>query len=376
MFDFDKNILFEKLGKINYNLIITTILIFVFGMVALYSADNGGWLPWAKKQLIYFIIFMPILFVITLIDINFWFKTSYFLYFCSLLSLILVGIIGHKSMGATRWINLGFMRVQPAEIMQICIILAFAKYFHNKNLLDIRKNKNLIMPIIMVIIPVILVLKQPSLGTALLLIIISTTIFFCSGIQVWKFALCLSLILLASPLIWKYGIKDYQKQRVLTFLNPTADPLKSGYNITQSKIAIGSGGLNGKGFLNGTQGQLEFLPEKHTDFIFTIIAEEFGFMGVSMLIILYIILFCTLIYMAIKNQNNFGRLIIAGVFTNLFFHFFINIGMITGILPIVGMPLPLLSYGGSITSSTLISLGFVLNVDINRNTILNDKKLI
>lgn len=375
MFNFDKGILFEKLSKINYNLIITTILIFAFGIVALYSADNGSWSPWAKKQLIYFISFMPVLFVIALININFWFKTSYFLYFCSLLSLILVGIIGHRSMGATRWINLGFMRVQPAEIMQICIILAFAKYFHNKDLVDIKKNKTLIIPIIMMIIPVILVLKQPSLGTALLLIIITATIFFCSGVQIWKFILCLSLIFLSSPIIWKYGIKDYQKQRVLTFLNPTADPLKSGYNITQSKIAIGSGGLNGKGFLNGTQGQLEFLPEKHTDFIFTIIAEEFGFLGVSMLIVLYAVLFCILIYMTIKNQNNFGRIIIIGVFTNLFFHFFINIGMITGILPIVGMPLPLLSYGGSITSSTLISLGFVLNADINRNAVLKSKSL-
>lgn len=375
MFNFDKGILFEKLSKINYNLIITTILIFAFGIVALYSADNGSWSPWAKKQLIYFISFMPVLFVIALININFWFKTSYFLYFCSLLSLILVGIIGHRSMGATRWINLGFMRVQPAEIMQICIILAFAKYFHNKDLVDIKKNKTLIIPIIMMIIPVILVLKQPSLGTALLLIIITATIFFCSGVQIWKFILCLSLIFLSSPIIWKYGIKDYQKQRVLTFLNPTADPLKSGYNITQSKIAIGSGGLNGKGFLNGTQGQLEFLPEKHTDFIFTIIAEEFGFLGVSMLIVLYTVLFCILIYMTIKNQNNFGRIIIIGVFTNLFFHFFINIGMITGILPIVGMPLPLLSYGGSITSSTLISLGFVLNADINRNAVLKSKSL-
>lgn len=375
MFNFDKGILFEKLSKINYNLIITTILIFAFGIVALYSADNGSWSPWAKKQLIYFISFMPVLFAIALININFWFKTSYFLYFCSLLSLVLVGIIGHRSMGATRWINLGFMRVQPAEIMQICIILAFAKYFHNKDLVDIKKNKTLIIPIIMMIIPVILVLKQPSLGTALLLIIITATIFFCSGVQIWKFILCLSLIFLSSPIIWKYGIKDYQKQRVLTFLNPTADPLKSGYNITQSKIAIGSGGLNGKGFLNGTQGQLEFLPEKHTDFIFTIIAEEFGFLGVSMLIVLYTVLFCILIYMTIKNQNNFGRIIIIGVFTNLFFHFFINIGMITGILPIVGMPLPLLSYGGSITSSTLISLGFVLNADINRNAVLKSKSL-
>ncbi len=375
MFNFDKNFLFERLGKVNYNLIITAILIFAFGIVALYSADNGSWLPWAKKQLIYFIMFMPALFVITLININFWFKTSYFLYICSLLSLILVGVIGHKSMGATRWINLGFMRVQPAEIMQICIILALAKYFHNKDLIEIKQNKTLIVPTIIMIIPTILVLKQPSLGTALLLIAITTTIFFCSGVQLWKFMLCLLLIVSTSPIIWKYGIKDYQKQRVLTFLNPTADPLKSGYNITQSKIAIGSGGLNGKGFLNGTQGQLEFLPEKHTDFIFTIIAEEFGFLGVLILVILYLVMFCILIYMVTKNQNNFGRIIIMGVFTNLFFHFFINIGMITGILPIVGMPLPLLSYGGSITSSTLISLGFVLNADINRNVVLKDKNI-
>ena len=367
---FDKFTLIKKLGSVNYNLLFTIILIFFIGILALYSAGNGNLNPYASRQLIHFFAFIPAIFIIALININFWFNTSYLLYFGSLASLILVEIIGYKSMGATRWLNLGFMRIQPAEIMQIGIILGLAKYFQTKDLLEIKKNKTLIIPILMILMPVVLILKQPSLGTALLIIIISSTILFCVGVQIWKFILCASLILVSSPVIWKYGIKDYQKQRIMTFVNPSTDPLKSGYNITQSKIAIGSGGLNGKGFLNGTQGQLEFLPEKHTDFIFTIIAEEFGFFGVFITIVLYMVVFGILIYMVIKNQNTFGRVIIIGVFTNLFFHFFINIGMITGILPVVGMPLPLLSYGGSITVSTLISIGFILNADINRGNLI------
>lgn len=371
----DKSIIFDKLKNINYNLLFVIILIFGFGIAGLYSTGGGSWQPWAEKQLIYFLTFIPVVFIIALISINFWFRVSYLIYFGGLFLLILVEIIGHKSMGATRWINLGFMRIQPAEIMQTCIIMALARYFFTKDLSEIKQNKTLIIPILIAIVPIILILKQPSLGTALLLMFIISTIMFCSGVQIWKFILCLCLAILVSPFVWKYGIKDYQKQRVMTFLNPSVDSLNSGYNITQSKIAIGSGGLNGKGFLNGTQGQLEFLPEKHTDFIFTVIAEEFGFFGVAIIIILYSILFGFLVYMITKNQNNFGRIIITGVFVNLFFHFFINIGMITGILPVVGMPLPLLSYGGSITVSTLISIGFVLNADINKNTIIKTKNV-
>jgi rod shape determining protein RodA len=226
--------------------------------------------------------------------------------------------------------------------------------------------KKLIIPLIYFSVPFLLILKQPNLGTALILAMITFGIFFLAGVQMWKFWLVFAVILLLSPFVWFYAMEDYQRQRVLTFLNPEADPLNSGYNIIQSKIAIGSGGIWGKGFLKGTQGQLEFLPEKHTDFIFTLLCEEFGFIGAMAVIIMYLILFAYMVYVIVNCKHNFGRVVVGGILINLFCHFFINIGMISGVLPVVGTPLPLLSYGGSITATTLISLGLIINIDINR----------
>ncbi|MBO4956484.1 MAG: rod shape-determining protein RodA [Rickettsiales bacterium] len=364
---FDKQLLIDRLLKINKNLIILVCIIFSCGLLLLYSASNGSVKPWAIRQLIYFLAFFPIMILIAIIDIKFWFKHSYVVYAGGLFLLLLVAIIGHKSMGATRWLNLGIIRIQPSEIMKICLILGIAKYFFQNNLTDIRKTKKLIIPITMYFVPFVLILKQPNLGTALILTAIMISTLFFVGVKIWKFVLCFVLCLCSVPIAWQYGLHDYQKQRVMTFLNPDSDPLNSGYNITQSKIAIGSGGIWGNGFLKGTQGQLEFLPEKHTDFIFTILAEEFGFIGCSSVMMMFVILFMFFVYIIIKCNHTYGKIIVGGVFINIFCHFFINIGMITGILPVVGTPFPLLSYGGSITVATLISMGFVLNVDINRN---------
>ena len=369
-----KSIIFEKLQKMNWNLFFVFCLLFFVGLAMLYSAGGGNMEPWAKKQLIYFLIFLPVVFLIALIDINFWFKTSYLIYFGGVGLLLLVEIIGHKSMGATRWINFGFFRLQPSETMKIALILGLAKYFFRRDLSEIRQTKYLILPTIMFLIPFALILNQPNLGTALILFFITGIIYFCSGVQTWKFVFCLVCVLVASPIIWKYGIKDYQKQRVMTFLHPDKDLLKTGYNIMQSKIAIGSGGIRGKGFLKGTQGQLEFLPEKQTDFIFTTLCEEGGFIGAMCTILLFCIIFGYLVYIGTKCQHNYGRIIVVGILSNLFFHFFINIGMISGILPVVGTPLPLLSYGGSITATSLISLGFVLNVDLHKTAVIKDNK--
>lgn len=369
-----KTIIFEKLQKLNWNLVLIFCLLFFCGITMLYSAGGGNMDPWAKKQLIYFLVFFPSVFGIALININFWFKTSYLIYFGGVFLLLLVEIIGHKSMGATRWINFGFFRLQPSETMKIALIVGLAKYFFRRDLSEIRQTKYLIVPLIMFIIPFCLILNQPNLGTALILFFITGIIFFCSGVQIWKFVLCLVCALVVSPIIWKYGIKDYQKQRVMTFLHPDKDLLKSGYNIMQSKIAIGSGGIRGKGLLKGTQGQLEFLPEKQTDFIFTTLCEEFGFIGALSVIFLFCLIFGYLIYISTRCHHTYGRIIVLGILSNLFFHFFINIGMISGILPVVGTPLPLLSYGGSITATSLISLGFILNVDLHRTAIIKDNK--
>lgn len=357
----------EKPTAINKNLLLLVCSIFFCGLTLLYSAENGVIRTLVLKQAIYFVVFLPICILIAITNIQFWFKYSYVIYFLGLSLLVVVEISGYKSMGATRWINLGIIRVQPSEIMKICFILALAKYYFQQNLNNIKKVSNLIKPILFFVFPFILILKQPNLGTALILSAIFITILFLVGIQMWKFALCFAIMLCLVPFGWKYGLHDYQKQRILTFLNPKTDPLNSGYNITQSKIAIGSGGIWGKGLLQGTQTQLEFLPEKHTDFIFTILSEEMGFIGDMFIIILYIALFLYFTFIIIKCNHTYGKIIVSGVFANMFCHFFINIGMVSGILPVVGTPLPLLSYGGSITAATLISIGFVLNVDIYKH---------
>lgn len=367
MIYFNKHNIFDKLQKLNKGLLITVGLIFFCGLLMLFSASGGSLKPWAIRQFFYFCSFLPIVIIIAIMDIKVLFKMSYISYFIGIVLLILVELIGYKSMGATRWLNLGIIKIQPSEIMKLCLILSLARYFYQLNLNEIRMNRKLIIPILMYIIPTLLILNQPNLGTALILSAIFFSILFFVGVQFWKFALCFTIGLCCIPIVWNYGLHDYQKQRVLTFLNPESDPLNSGYNIIQSKIAIGSGGIWGNGYLNGTQGQLEFLPEKHTDFIFTILAEEFGFIGSIFVMLLFIVLFMFLLYIITKCNHSYGKIIVAGIFINIFCHFFINIGMITGLLPVVGTPLPLLSYGGSITVSTLISIGLVLNIDINKN---------
>lgn len=358
----------EKPAVINKNLLLLVCSIFFCGLTLLYSAENGVIKTLVLKQMIYFVIFLPICILVAITNIQYWFKYSYVIYFLGLSLLIMVEILGYKSMGATRWINLGIIRIQPSEIMKICFILALAKYYFQQNLNSIKKTSNLIKPVLFFIFPFILILKQPNLGTSLILTAIFITILFLVGIQIWKFVLCFIIVLSFVPVVWEYGLHDYQKQRILIFLNPKTDPLNSGYNITQSKIAIGSGGIWGKGLLQGTQTQLEFLPEKHTDFIFTILSEEMGFIGDIFIIILYLALFLYFTFIIIKCNHSYGKIIVGGIFANMFCHFFINIGMASGILPVVGTPLPLLSYGGSITAATLISIGFVLNVDIYKNT--------
>jgi rod shape determining protein RodA len=362
-----KSDIIKRLSELNKDLLILVFVIFFCGLILLYSVGNGNIRPWALKQFIFFIIFLPVCIVISIVDIQFWFTYSYLIYFAGLCLLILVEVVGHKSMGATRWIDLGVIKLQPSEIIKICFTLALAKYFFQKKVSDVKKNITLIKPILLFIFPFLLILKQPNLGTALILAAIMVSILFLVGVQMWKFILCFIIGLGCIPVIWNYGLHDYQKQRILTFLSPESDPLNSGYNVTQSKIAIGSGGVWGTGFLKGLQGQLEFLPEKHTDFIFTVLCEEFGFIGSMFVTLLYTSLLMFLVFIIIKCNHSYGKIVVGGVFINLFCHFFINVGMITGILPVVGIPFPLLSYGGSVTVSTLISIGFVLNVDLYKN---------
>jgi len=275
--------------------------------------------------------------------------------------------MGHNVMGATRWFKLGGLAIQPSEIMKVCLVWALAKYFYNIEAENIQKIRYVIAPLLMIALPALLIFEQPDLGTATILMMVGIGILFVAGVKMWKFIAVGITGLTAIPFLWHFVLYDYQKQRVLTFLNPDNDPLGSGYNIIQSKIAIGSGGFFGKGFLNGTQGQLDFLPERQTDFIFTMLSEELGFVGSVFTIIIYSLIIYKGTNIALRIRHQFGRILVIGVMTIFFFHMFINMGMVTGLIPVVGAPLPLVSYGGTITATMLIGFGFVLNADLHKN---------
>ncbi len=357
--------LVNKFFSLNWSLVGLMTIMLCIGFAMLYSAAEGNMDPWASKQMIRFAVLFPVMIAIALIDIRIWLKYSYVIYGLALvmLFLVLVGPLGVKAMGATRWIRLGPINVQPSEIMKICLMFALARYFHTTSMVNVHRVVHLILPILMVAAPVCLILLQPDLGTALILVMAATAVFFVAGVKWWKFVAVGCVGLASLPLIWHF-MHDYQKQRVLSFLNPESDKLGAGYNILQSKIAIGSGGFSGKGFLEGTQSQLSFLPEKQTDFIFTMLAEEFGFMGGASVIALYGIIIAFGIIISVNSANHFGRLLAMGITSVFSLHVFVNIAMVMGMIPVVGAPLPLLSYGGTIMMSMMIAFGLLLNVHL------------
>lgn len=355
----------KNLRYINFPLIIVLTLIASIGFVMLYGA-SGHFTPWALPQIMRFLLGFGLMILIALIPIHFWLKYTYIFYGTALMSLIFVWIFGHIGMGAQRWLDLYFIKVQPSEIMRIALILSLACYFHRGSLEDVRRPFFLIPPLLMTLIPFVFILKQPDLGTALLLLCTGVTIIFLVGAPLRYFIATTILAICAAPVAWSF-MHNYQKNRVLTFLNPERDPLGAGYHIIQSKIALGSGGIFGKGFLKGTQSHLQFLPEKQTDFIFTMIGEEFGLFGVSILILLYLTLIAIGSIIALKCHNIFSKLIAAGITISFFFYVFINMAMVTGLLPVVGVPLPLISYGGTSMLTVLIGFGFLLNADIHQD---------
>lgn len=362
----------HRLEKLNWLLVSLIIILASIGFLMLYSAGGGNFRPWMLKQVGFFAIFFPLMIFIAVTDIKFWFKTAYLFYGAGLLMLIIVDIMGHNAMGATRWFRLGPIAVQPSEIMKVCTVFALAKYFYSIEAEEIGKFRFLIAPLLIIAVPAIFIFHQPDLGTATILVLSGITVLFLAGVKWWKFASVGALILAAIPFAWNFVLYDYQKQRVLTFLTPDDDPLGSGYNIIQSKIAIGSGGLAGKGFLSGTQGQLNFLPEKQTDFIFTMLAEELGFLGGVFTIGLCCAIVGICINIATKTRHQYGRLLVIGIVNIFFIHMFVNIGMVMGLLPVVGAPLPFISYGGTIIATMMIGFGLILNVDIHKKVELKE----
>ncbi|MBB6254004.1 rod shape-determining protein RodA [Nitrospirillum iridis] len=356
----------EKLGQISWSLVLLITAVACVGFAMLYSAANGNFDPWATRQIMRFAVGLVLMLVTALIDIRIWLKFSYFLYGIAFFLLIVVEVMGHVGMGAQRWIDLGFMQLQPSELMKVTLVMALARYFHGASLEDTGRISFLIAPLVMIVAPVCLVLLQPNLGTSLMLLMVSGAIFWLVGVRLWKFALVIGSVLAAIPVIWHF-MHDYQKNRVNTFLNPENDPLGHGYHIMQSKIALGSGGMFGKGFLMGSQSHLNFLPEKQTDFIFTMLAEELGMVGALVFLLLYTLLLVYGYVIAMRCRHQYGRLVAMGLTVNLFLYMFINIAMVMGLIPVVGVPLPLISYGGSSALTVMIGFGLLLCVHVHRD---------
>lgn len=358
--------LIEKFHEINWHIVGLMFAISCLGFIMMVSAGGGSISPFAIQQILRFLFAFFLMLLVAVMPLRLLLDYAYVIYGVMIVVLVIVDIIGHIGMGAQRWIRLGGLNVQPSEFMKLALILALARYFHRLYPEDILRFKFLIPPLLMIAVPAALILREPNLGTATIVSVIGVTMCFMAGVQ-WRYFILAALGgLSAAPVAWQF-LHDYQKRRVMTFLDPQNDPLGAGYNILQSMIAIGSGGFFGKGFLEGSQAQLNFLPEKHTDFVFTMLAEEFGFLGGMLLFILYGMLLMAAMIVATSSRSIFGAMISVGMATMLFIHIVINCGMVMGLLPVVGVPLPLMSYGGSIMVSMVLATGLLLNAYSNRN---------
>ena len=362
--------LVDKLGRISWGLIFLTSVIACIGFGMLYSAADGNMNPWASRQILRFAAGLIVVLVIAVIDIRIWMRWAYVIYLATLATLFAVEFFGLIGMGAQRWLYFGWFQLQPSELMKIALVLALARYFHRMTLDDARRPALLVTPILMLLAPMVLVLRQPDLGTAAMLVVGAGAIFFVSGVALRYFAIGGAIAAAGVPIAWQF-LREYQRERIRTFLNPEADPLGAGYHILQSKIALGSGGLFGRGFMHGTQSHLSFLPEHQTDFIFTMLAEELGLVGAATLIGLYVLLFAYGFAIALRARNHFGRLLGIGLTTTLFLYVFINIAMVVGLIPVVGVPLPLISYGGTAMITVLFSLGLLMCVFVHRDEQIN-----
>ena len=359
----------NRLKEIDYTLLIVATIIFIAGIFFLFSASYQKSKDFDRNftllQIMWMIVALGIGTVILLIDYNRLISSAYLIYGISILSLLIVLVFGIEKLGAQRWLHIGEISVQPSEFAKIAIVLALARYLgYNSGRME--RFTSMIIPIVITIVPVALILVQPDLGTAIILLPVLFSMLYVSGVKV-KHLLTLGLTgLAASPFMWHYLLKGYQKNRLMVFLDPNIDPTGAGYTITQSKIAIGSGGLLGKGWLSGTQNQLNFLPERHTDFIFSVVGEEWGYLGCTMLVLLYLFLIIRGMNIAYSTADTSAKLLVVGLVTLLSLQIFINIGMTMGLMPVVGLPLPLISYGGSSLVCTMAIIALLINVRMRR----------
>ena len=364
---------FVKLIYINWPLQILILATALFGFLMLYSVSGGSWDPWTKPQINRFLISFLLIFVMSVISISFWQKISLLSYILGLALLIAVYFFGETGMGAKRWLDLKLVKLQPSEAFKISIVMALAYYYHKLPVNKVSHPFYVFVPLLLILVPAFIVFRQPDLGTALVIIMIGIFVMFIAGVHFGYFLFGgISFFTLLFALFQSRGtewqlLKDYHFKRIDTFLDPSADPLGSGYHITQSKIALGSGGLFGKGYMQGSQSQLNFLPEKHTDFIFTTLAEEFGFFGTIGLLIIYSVIVFLCIFSALATTNKYSRLLITGLCMTFFTYFSINIGMVMGLLPVVGIPLPLVSYGGSSMIVIMLGFGLIQSAHVHKN---------
>jgi len=357
--------LLQKIAGVPWGLVLITCALAAVGCGMLYSAANGSWTPWAYDHAVRFGLGLIGLIVVGLIDIRFWFRWSWLFYIVAIAALVATEAVGVSGQGARRWIDLGVIQLQPSELTKVALVIVLARYFHGLAEGEVARPVRLLPPLIIVVIPVALVMQQPDLGTGLILLMIAGAVFFAAGVRVWKFAAVGLATVVSIPVVWQF-LQPYQQERVLTFLDPSADPLGSGYHIMQSKIALGAGGMLGKGYLEGTQSHLNFLPEKQTDFIFTMLAEEFGMVGGLALIGLYALLLAYAVGIGMRAHSQFTRLLSVGLGANLFLYVFINIAMVMGLIPVVGVPLPLISYGGTAMLAVLGTLGLLISAEVHR----------
>tara|TARA_B100000795_G_scaffold214568_1_gene168318 strand:- start:337 stop:1458 length:1122 start_codon:yes stop_codon:yes gene_type:complete len=361
--------IFQKLKNFDYILMICILLLGLISTVSMYSTDGGEILFHTKSHASKFLIFFLMMIFLSFLNIRFWHYFAYIFYFVVLISLIWASLYGIKASGSQRWINLYFINLQPSELMKIAIIACLAKYYHRIQLDKINSFQSMLIALIILILPIMLVISQPDLGTSILIALSGLVVIWLAGLNVKYFVYSFIILLISMPFAISF-LKPYQKLRILTFLNPDRDPLGAGYQIIQSKIAVGSGGLTGKGFLKGTQSYLEFLPEKHTDFIFTLFAEEYGFLGSLALLLIYIIIIYRVLRVGVISRSYFSKLFCYGYGSAIFFYVVVNMSMVLGLLPIVGSPLPIMSYGGSSMLSTMIGFAIVLSAKINHKQLI------
>jgi rod shape determining protein RodA len=354
----------DKLWRVHWPVLLIVCLIAGIGTATLYSVSGGSFQPWAERHTLRFLIMLGIVVVMATVRLDAWIKLAYPTYAVALVMLALVPFIGVEALGAKRWIGTGQISFQPSELMKLALVAALARYYLRLPSDSVGRIRYVLVPLLMIAVPVLLTLQQPDLGSAALFFALGLSLMFLAGVPLRYFALGALLTVGALPMIWT-GMHDYQKRRIEVFLNPGMDPLGAGYHITQSKIALGAGGLAGEGFMQGTQSQLDFVPEKHTDFIASIIGEEWGFTGMLALISIYAVLILMMMIMAWRCENRFARLAIAGSAMTFFVYVFINLAMVAGLVPVVGIPLPLVSYGGTSMTTLMIGLGIAMSAYVH-----------